>query len=59
MQQMLKQAMACDYEGDALLLAKAAKIVRTTMASILMATLAMVASNSQFHLSSLPLCLCS
>ena len=28
MQQMLKQAMACDYEGDALLLAKAAKLVR-------------------------------
>ena len=28
MQQMLKQAMACDYEGDALLLAKSAKIVR-------------------------------
>ena len=27
MQQMLKQAMACDYEGDAILLAKAAKIV--------------------------------
>ena len=25
---MMKQAMACDYEGDALLLAKAAKIVR-------------------------------
>ena len=28
MQKMMKQAMACDYEGDALLLAKAAKIVR-------------------------------
>ena len=28
MQDMLKQAMACDYEGDALLLAKAAKLVR-------------------------------
>jgi hypothetical protein len=28
MQQMLKQAMACDHEGDVLVLAKAAKIVR-------------------------------
>lgn len=28
MQQLLKQAMKCDYEGDALLLAKCAKIVR-------------------------------
>lgn len=28
MQQIMKQVMACDYEGDALLLAKAAKIVR-------------------------------
>ena len=27
MQQMLKQAMACDYEGDALLLVKTAKLV--------------------------------
>ena len=28
MQKMMKQALACDYEGDAQLLAKAAKIVR-------------------------------
>lgn len=33
MQQMLKQAMSCDYEGDALLLAKAAKIVRKDIIS--------------------------
>ena len=33
MQQMLKQAMACDYEGDALILAKAAKIVRKDIVS--------------------------
>jgi len=33
MQQMLKQAMTCDYEGDALLLAKAAKIVRRDIVS--------------------------
>ena len=30
---MLKQAMACDYEGDALLLAKAAKIVHKDIVS--------------------------
>ena len=30
---MVKQAMACDYEGDALLLAKAARIVRKDIAS--------------------------
>lgn len=33
MQQMLKEAMECDYEGDALLLAKAAKIVRKDIVS--------------------------
>ena len=33
MQQMLKQAMTCNYEGDALLLAKVAKIVRKDIAS--------------------------
>ena len=33
MQQMVKQAMACDYEGDALLLSKAARIVRKDIAS--------------------------
>ncbi len=33
MQQMLKQAIACDYEGDALVLAKAAKIVRREIVS--------------------------
>ena len=33
MQQMLKQATACDYEGDAVLLAKVAKIVRKEIAS--------------------------
>ena len=30
---MVKQAMACDYEGDALLLAKAVRIVRKDIAS--------------------------
>ena len=33
MQQMLKQAFKCDYEGDALILAKAARIVREDMIS--------------------------
>lgn len=33
MQDMLKQAMACDYEGDALLLAKAGKLVRKEIVS--------------------------
>ena len=30
---MLKQAMACDYEGDALLLAKTAKLLRKEIVS--------------------------
>ncbi len=30
---MIKKAMACDYEGDALLLAKAAKLVRKEIAN--------------------------
>ena len=33
MQQMLRQAMECDYEGDALLLAKTARLVRKEIAS--------------------------
>ena len=33
MQQMLKQAMACDYERDALLLAKTAKLVQKEIVS--------------------------
>ncbi len=33
MQQMIKKAMACDYEGDALLLAKAAKLVQKEIAN--------------------------
>ena len=33
MQEMLKQAMTCDYEGDALLLTKVAKSVRKEIAS--------------------------
>ena len=58
----MKKAMACDYEGDALLLAKAARIVQilsVTKVSILMANLVLtVVNRSQCHLHLTQSCLC-
>ena len=62
MQKMMKQAMACDYEGDALLLAKAAKIVEemlsSTTVSSLMVNLNLAVKKNLCHLLLRPLCLC-
>lgn len=63
MQQMVKQAMACDYEGDALLLAKAARIVRRDIVSHKGFHFdgkfgSSCQQESVYHLLLRPLCLC-
>lgn len=45
---MLKQAMACDYEGDALLLAKAVR--KEIAVSTLMEDFLLVVNKNQCHL---------
>ena len=63
---MLKQAMACNYEGDALVLAKAAKIhvvrkVHVSPASnffTLMESMVRIVNKSQCYLLARLFCLC-